>query len=518
MPDPTPLYPQYQPQPNPLTTVANVFQLRNQQNENALFQQEFGARKAIGQAYQQATNPLTGELDTGKLSTLIAGNPASAFMASQAMQEALARRQAQLGIDTTAQDLAMKRQGAANMVLGSTLAKVDSKGNFVGTKADALSSIAEAHRTGMLDDQQTGGWINDIAGLPDDPATLQGYLQQHVVQGVSPGERAGLVLGAPQAVGTGAGTQYANVSPLSGVKNLGFIPTTLSPADLAAKETWTTKDNITHQGTHGQFLDAVGAGLATPGSNTPAGGAPSAIGGSLVGPGRITPAGPIAGPSPGTAEAAIATAGESAKQGIALQQLADQAPALKGAYQNMAADLKDFTPGPGADWTKAAKSLTNRLDPAFLQKLGIQFDPQSIASQESFTKLANQIALAQGAQSDMHLTIAGGANPNAELSKLGIQQILGRLQGVQDSVSAKNQAWQNYQQQNGSAGYGKFSSDFNKNFDQRVFQSNYMTPAERSAMVSKMTSAEKKDFNSKLHTAVANGWVDPSTWSAPGGR
>lgn len=83
---------------DPLKAIGLIGQL----NQNALFQQTFGARKAIGEAYQEAIRP-DGSIDTQKLMRGIQSRPDAGFMAGEAAAGALTRQGQQLS--NTGQDI-----------------------------------------------------------------------------------------------------------------------------------------------------------------------------------------------------------------------------------------------------------------------------------------------------------------------------------------------------------------------------------------------------------------------------
>jgi hypothetical protein len=74
---------------------AKVLGIVGQINSNALFQQQFNARKAIGQAYQSAIQP-DGSIDTQTLMQGIKDNPDAGFMAGEASAGALSRQGQQI--------------------------------------------------------------------------------------------------------------------------------------------------------------------------------------------------------------------------------------------------------------------------------------------------------------------------------------------------------------------------------------------------------------------------------------
>jgi hypothetical protein len=399
-------------------------------------------------------------------------------------------------------DLRQKQVAAANAYLGSIFST-----NPDATPADAYRAIATAAKNNLIPEDLANIYVQQV---PQDPAQFKNWQGEIVAQNLSPEQRAGMQFGAPTSITNQQTTQYGTISPTKGFNPIGpTVETALSPSELATPKTWfDPKVNAMVTGTTAQFIQATGGG-----------GLPKSMSGNVntqavlaneegLGSGRMNRSGPIqAQPGLGVSEAASATAQRQAQMGTNLNAEADQAPVLKTAYANMAHDLEGFTPGPGSDWTKVAKSFANRFTPDAFKSLGIEFDPKEIASQESFNKLANQIAQAQGAQSDMHLKIAGGANPNAEMSKMTVQEVLGRLQGNQDAIIAKNKAWQDYINANPAGNYGDFSANFNQNFDPRIFQANYLSSADRQKMISEMRPAEKKQFLNRLRFAAEQGWV-----------
>lgn len=89
---------------NPLALIDVIGKL----NQNALFQQQFHARKAIGNAYQKAIRP-DGSIDTPTLMREIQRNPQAGFMAGEAAAGALARQGQQISNTAAASELQMKQ-------------------------------------------------------------------------------------------------------------------------------------------------------------------------------------------------------------------------------------------------------------------------------------------------------------------------------------------------------------------------------------------------------------------------
>jgi hypothetical protein len=240
--------------------------------------------------------------------------------------------------------------------------------------------------------------------------------------------------------------------------------------------------------------------------------APTASGAPAVAPLASTLGGgaprPVGLP-PGQAEAASGIAAASAAQANSLTQAADTSPIRKGMLGNLEGDLAQFTAGPGADWTKVAKAWANRN----VLPSGMQFDPTSIASQEAFTKQAEQLAQQQfaaigGTGTDAKFGSAFKSNPNETLSALGNNGIINLLKGNEDAIQAKNGAWQKWVAAgNPPQSYPQFAAQFNQSFDPRVYQSQYMSKNDFVKMAKGMSTPELRDFSAKLNSAKGQGLV-----------
>lgn len=218
--------------------------------------------------------------------------------------------------------------------------------------------------------------------------------------------------------------------------------------------------------------------------------------------------------APATTAAATETAGQNAKLGTALVTRADSVPVNKAAYGNMLTDLAKLdTMGP----VTGREATINGI----LQKLtgyGITMDKSQVAGAESFAKIANMIAAQQLGSlgpTDARQSLAMGANPHLDLSKLGNTQIIHMLQGNEDAINAKAQAWQKWIGSPAQGGlgnspgtYGTFSSDFNHNFDPRVFQQRYMGAKEIGDLRASMTGpGEAAKFKADTIYAREQGWI-----------
>lgn len=451
--------------------------------------------------YPQAQPPVN-LLDTlGKFQAIQGAINQNKLFPLQQQQAQLANQAAQLGIDTNQQALRQKQVESANTYLGSVFAS-----NPNATPADAIKAITAGAKAGVIPADLAATYTSQI---PTDANEFKNFTGQIVAQGLSPESRGTLQFGTPQMVQTGQTQTPMTVSATQGAKQIGApIANQITPAELASPVTvFNPQTQANETITKAQFLARTNGG-GLPESMTgqlPSNNAPT----SGFGSGRMR--NPTAGvqstPALGATEAASAKAANSVKMGTELTQEALKAPELKAAYANMADALKGFTPGPGSQWTKETTSFLNKFMPDVMARNGLQFDPKTIASQEEFNKLANTIALQQGAQSDMHLNIASGANPNSQMSKLGIQNVLNILQGNEDAKIIKSKAWQDWAKTHGDQSFGEFSADFNQKFDPRVMQFEHMDKAGRTQILSDMSPKDKAAFAGKLRYAQSQGWV-----------
>jgi hypothetical protein len=201
---------------------------------------------------------------------------------------------------------------------------------------------------------------------------------------------------------------------------------------------------------------------------------------------------------------------QSAHQGAALQQAADSVPQQKAILGNLEAQLRNFTSGPNAQWARVAQAFVNTP----LQAMGFAgFNPKAIASQEEFNKQAANLAQAQfqalgGTGTDAKLDSAMHTSPSEALSKQGNQNIINLLKGNADAIAVKNREWQAYLGDGHTpADYGKFSTEFNRQYDPRVFQAQYMSRQQRNELLNGMSKTEQAQFKRSYQSAVEKGWI-----------
>lgn len=464
----------------------------------------------VGRAVQQAVDPATGQIDQNKVLSLLQQSPIAARQAIPTM-DALARlRQAGFAADQAGLDTFQKRMAVTSHLFSGLASNPNpTMDDAYDVAAQVLDPALGASKYGITmpvvmntikvlrDAYNTGGPAalrRKALEIQTHAATTQDVLSQH----------------SPQYQFVNQGGQWTMVptgtreAPAMGTA----VPNTLPPTTPVA-----TPEGTKYLGPQ----PAVPGGGATTGGGQPI--VPGAPAGGAAPPGA--PAGPAASLPPGYSEAAAGIGGQSAASANALTAANDTSMVRKGMLGNLEEDLRHFTSGPGADWTKVAKAWVNRNLPVpkSWQDEGGILDVKSIASQEQFVKQAQMLAQQQfqaigGTGTDAKFNSAFTTNPNDVLSQLGNQGIIRLLKGNEDAIQAKNAEWQKWLdgkidgQKHGPQTYPQFSAQFNRNFDPRVFQFQYIKPADRQAYIDNMDPADLPRFVRDLTYARKRGWVN----------
>jgi hypothetical protein len=437
----------YQP-PDALGMVSQYAGLQNQLIANSQNQQTLNARQAIGQAYSQAVDPTTGQLDTNKLMSAVAGNPQAAYLAGDVASQAQARAIQQQQLSGMQLDQALKRSQYVGNGLQALWQKANSSQGVSGQ--DVIGQLGSAVAEGVMTAPQASQYISDMP--PGGPPLMQ-WLKNHMVNNGNTQQALQAMYGSAQTINTGPAQTVQTVNPVTGqVTPLagGTFVNGMTPGDANSPTQLGTNPQTGQpiMGTKQQFANAaqppgpMGSGrYPTPGTAAqPGGGIPMGL--------------PV-----GQEQAMNVEAHSSAQSYVQAAQNAENVPTNKALLQNMAGDLQGFTSGPGnVEWRQTIAGLNRAF--------GTNIDASGVASAENFAKLGNQIAIAQAGQmgggTNDKLAAAMQANPNPHLSVPGNQQIIHILTGNQDAIGAWNQAAQEYQSQHGPQSYQSFVSATSK--------------------------------------------------------
>ncbi len=457
---------------SPLEMMSGYANLQSTMNQNKLFQQQFQTNRAVSDIFKQAMNP-DGTIDQAKLSGLLASDPNASYGLPQAYQASQEARKRNIDIDTAQ----LENQRQHWQAVGSFMAPLVAPGKRP-TSQDVLHQLSAANAAGLASTDEMAKVWSTLPRTPDgrvDETKIPAWSQQMMLNLMSRQEQLNALSPAPQMVDTGQALVPMRM-PAFGE------PSQAGPG--IQKELPPTTQRYNPQTRQMEFVGSGG------------GGAPAAPGGG----GGLAAAPPLGAP-----EAAATSATFSANQGNTLQGRADRVMDNKAILGNLEGELQDFTTGPGTESVAKFKKFVNA-------QLGTNFDGKGLASREQFNKLAGMLAQSQfqalgGTGTDAKLDATTLTSPNSELSKMGNKGIIALLKGNEDAITAKNQAWQQWQQSHGPQSYGQFSTQFNKMYDPRVFQSQYLTPEDNKKMLSGMTAQEKKTFLNSYRTAINNGWV-----------
>lgn len=502
---------------NPVQAIGQGIQLSNQLLQNQQLKQGLNSNKVISAAYQQATDPTTGQVDQNKLRAIISQSPDAAYNLPAIQGQLQQQQNAALEFQKNKFDLAVKQ----NQYLKNQFAPLAGQQDV--SNDDLTRIAAGVVKDGIVPVEDV---VRQLQNVPNTPEGRRQYVQQTYLQSLSNESQLNAISPQTQILNTGGQQQILKTAPLTGQTTVqGTINNTMDPGTASSPTSYFDPQSGTMRSVpRSQFVQMQGQNQpqgqlpqqGVPQQNQPY--IPDTSGGPL-GSGRLQPMAPPpvqqqqqapglqTAPALGSEVAANAVGAGAANASLSLQRQADLAPQSIYQFQNMRNALSDINTGPGTDWRNTAASFAQALAPEVAQKIGI--DPQSIASREEFNKFATQAVQstvgALGEGTDAKLASAYSANPNATLSKLGNQQIIDVMIAGQQGISAKNQAWQ-------ASGlppeqYNKFSTNWNKTVDPRVFAAQNMNVADRYKMLDSLTPKEQASFKQSYITAHNAGYV-----------
>lgn len=486
-----------------LQTLAGATALKGQ-----IQQQQ--ANTAASAAYKQATDPATGKVDFGALQAALAQGP-GAYNLPQIMNQLQQTKNAGQQFDQGQLEMGLKRQTALANGLGGLI----STNNL--TPQGLMSVGVQAIKGGIATPQQVSDFL---AGAPTDPAQLPAWIQQQHVAASSNIEALQAYQPKTQVLDNGAYQSILSIDPRTGQPVQGgqstVVQNQMAPGDAQSPmQVFNPATNAMEFKTKAQIAAAAQGQGQMQQPQTPY--TPDTSGGSM-GSGRLQPitqppaqgGGLQAAPALGTAEAAGVLGRGQGEDIMALRKQADSAQQAVYQYQNMRSALADINTGPGADMRNQAAAFATMISPDIAQRFGL--DPQKIASQEEFHKFATQATQATlaglGAGTSDLLASSVAANPNTQLTKLGNLQILDVLQAGQQALIAKNQAWQDAAARGKQPSeFNKFSTDWVKDIDPRVFTAQNMDNAHVQKMVESLSPKEQQRFAESWMKASQAGYV-----------
>lgn len=467
------------PQFDPLAAVSKAQALGTGILQNRLLGQQVQSKIALGNAVTQATDAATGKTDWNKALGLLSQDPQGAFAVPELAGQVQEREARQLQISKDQLGLAKDRWTMIGDTAGSLLTDKTplTREGVIKILADNLVG------SGKFNDENSVGMLTSfVQNLPTDDAGIRKALGQVYTASGDTLQRIQALQGTPSTLDTGSQIIEQQVSPLTGgIQVNGVVAKTRSPSEKAALvQVWDPARGAYVSKPSGEII-----GDAAPGAQ----------------PGR----GVAVQTAPALGEPEAAQRG--VEQAQAWRQAAETAPEQKAQIQNLRDQVGKFTSGPQASWIYRAKALATMLGVAPKDV------KDEVAAQEEFAKLAQQWANANTGQlgegTDSKLNAALKASPNEFLSTQGVTGILALLEGQQDAAVAKNAAWQKWLNSGKSPGTaGQFQTQWNEIYNPRVFQSQYMSDAQRQNMLRSMSPKERDRFQKDWITAKKAGWIE----------
>ena len=224
-----------------------------------------------------------------------------------------------------------------------------------------------------------------------------------------------------------------------------------------------------------------------------------------------TPAGAPQPGAPGIARAAGigGSADSSVKAATAFEDYTNGYANRKSTLDNLRTAASNITTGPQAPfWGNVGRVFAG---------LGVTtpFTPTSeqAAAYEEVRKLAVQ-ALSQQKEAlglpntNQSVSLTTGASPNEENTPLGLQRLLGVVEGTEQYAHATRQAWETWKSQNHTGEtYNAWLAGpkgWMSVFDPRVFQAQYMDPAQKAAV---RNTVGPKRFDAEEAAATRLGYL-----------
>ena len=421
-------------------------------------------------------------------------------MAGQAVGIANAVAQNKLlGVQTQAADQGLNavRQKAIGTIAMSVLHLPDDQ--IVPALHGALDRAVAA---GVLPKEQVAKYEEGIAQSRD-AQHLRQMIAQVGLTTMDPNGQFAQIYGAPQDMSNGQAIQPGiRSSPFMGG---GFRPVGggidqfPSRADLAARvpgpagprgePTQVPLGTVTPPNLAGPAASPLGDGRLPPALRNPA---------NLPAPttGAVTTG---LGPAQTAAQGTTGTQSAGHFQNIAEQGV--QARGQDAILANMETEAAQFTQGVGQERIKNFQAAALRFAGPLAQAFGV--DEKAVAANQSFDKLAAQIADAQGAKSDARLQVTQAANPSSSLTPAGINLILKQLRGNTDYINARAKlaaSWPDKADREG------FEAQVGKNLDPRAFQFQRLDDTQRREFLKGIKSdADKAVFQRSYMWARDNG-------------
>ncbi|ELE6507036.1 TPA: hypothetical protein NIB27_005846 [Pseudomonas aeruginosa] len=459
---------------NPLAMLSAAMQLRGANLNQSALNQQIQANQAASAAYQQATDPTTGQIDYNKLTALLANSPA-AYNLPQIQAQIAQQKNAQLESQSKQFELARKQVNWLKGGLGSLLNNPGVSG------ADVMKLAAGGIAQGFLTPEQAA---EELRSMPSDPQQLQGWLRNLYVQSLDSDAQLQAIQPQFQTIDTGSAIGLVNTNPLAGGQQVGQVAASFQKG--LSPETATTPTEIFNPQTGAPELvtRAQFAGMA--------GGAPS---GRYPGTPGINPMGGGVQAAPGIGQTAGA---EVAARGAAerFNNLASDAGNVRNTVQGYDAALGALEnlgrSGPAVDKTMLISST--------LESLGLPSDKDANANWQSLNKYLQNAGASAAAQAGYGGTDAGRAvfgegQPSAKsMNPEALREAIQYVKAQNLGVLAKQGAAQRFIDQNGGdyTKYSQFETRWNKTYNPDAMFYMSLPPEQQTGYIKGLSADKRK--------------------------
>jgi hypothetical protein len=478
------------PEFNPLQQALQVAQFRAY-NANGLAQQQaLAANRATSAAYQQAVDPNTGQLDTNKLSALIAADPDSAYNYATTMKNVMDARQAQqtydkgqIGMNNDQIDNYKKAIG----FLAQQFATLDpSDPNFNGK---LLTIGADAAKLGHVDPNMVASTIQQV---PQDPTQRAAWFQQKLASMKDAAGQLDSITAKPTQIDSGGSIMYKDTNPITNPSIVGTtINKTMDPVSASTPTPYYDR-STGESGNIPRSQFAVGGQpppiptVAQPANMPTSGGqaAPMPSGSAPGAPRGFVPTGPALG--------AAGIADDAGKRYGALTAAASTAKQVMGQYDNAASLISSTMKGKGSGGAIDAAAVLNSF--------GVPVGKDAVESRQLLSNYLNsatdQAAQALGMSgSDARLAAVKAGQPSADtMNGPALYKSIMHVKGLQQAVFEKHQAETAYLAANGNntSKLNEWEAQWNKSFNPEVSYVRALNnPQEQEAAMQEMKARGK---------------------------
>lgn len=445
-------------QRDPLQALSSIAATNNalmnnrlMQNQNALFQQEFRAKQAMGQIMQGAVGP-DGKVDYNKVIQGAATSPDAAFLAPDLIAKGYQNQQ--LDLNNTLSKLNILKQ--KQQFYGDAAAALGRLGTSV-TTSDVAKSISTVYgqlaSAGLADGSAQDDLIKYMGTLPTDGKALAAHLQEVAMRSAGAVDSLNRVTGAFTPQEAGGVTYMGYTHPLTGgwqpVIGPNGQPMAVAQQPTAAERnapvTTVDSSGAEHVGARQNVLPMYDGSGGSMGSGAPA-----------MQPGAVAPAG-----TPGMPASAAAAASADAPSLSPLTKLSPEtvswitargtnmgdyskhlnqdAQAAQTQLQTLQQlqDLShDFHPGAGAGIRTKAGEVMQAL--GFPREAYDAVANGSLAASQAFQKYGVQNTMnvlrqaigGQGRLTNLEFEQFLHSNPNLDTDPRAIEKILGMSQKI----------------------------------------------------------------------------------------